>query len=71
VIVNVQLSEAYDRVKENYRKNPPQLKNDEDSIPLVKEGRGVRGNGLLTNEEEKWLYAQPNEIYVQNPIYEK
>ncbi len=37
----VQLSEAYDKVKEKYREHPPQVKLSEDSIPLVHEGRSI------------------------------
>lgn len=35
----VQLSEAYDKVKEKYAENPPQPRLTEDQIPLVREGR--------------------------------
>lgn len=38
----VQLSDAYDRVKEKYRENPPQVKITENNIPLVNEGRSKR-----------------------------
>ena len=35
----VQLSEAYDRVKDKYNENPPEIKVKEDQIPLIREGR--------------------------------
>lgn len=63
------MSEAYEKVKEKYREHPPEVRVTEDNIPLVKEGRSVRGNGLLTRDEREWLEAKPNEIYTGNPIY--
>ena len=65
------MSEAYEKVKEKYRENPPQVKVTEDNIPLVKEGRALRGNGTLTAEEHEWINANSNEIYSHNPVYEK
>lgn len=31
--------------------------------------KDARGNGFLTHEAEKWLNAQPNEQYIENPVF--
>lgn len=33
--------------------------------------KDARGKGFLTQEAEKWLNAQSNEQYIENPIFYK
>lgn len=67
----VQLSDALQNVKNKFQENPPQVKLTDKSIPLVRESRSERGNGILTKEEAQWINSGPNESFVQNPIYVK
>jgi hypothetical protein len=67
----VQLIDAYEKVKEKYHKNPVEIKVKEDGIPLVNESRGLRGQGILTKKEEKWINSDTNDFLVNNPIYDK
>jgi hypothetical protein len=46
----VQLSDAYDKVKEKYNDYSPEIRINEDQIPLVREGRGK------LNLENFWFY---------------
>ena len=33
--------------------------------------KDVRGTGIFDSESELWLNSQPNELYIQNPVYLK
>lgn len=67
----VQLTGALEDVKKKIKEKPPQINLTDKSIPLVKESRSKRGNGILTKEEIQWMNSSPNESQVQNPIYDK
>lgn len=41
----------------------------DEGIPLIKEGRNLRGIGILDDDSDNWLRAQTNDIYVNNPIF--
>lgn len=64
----VQLSEAYDKVKEKQRENPAQVRVRDEGIPLV---RNARGTGFLDEESEMWLHAPSTDQYVNNPVFYK
>lgn len=67
----VQLSDAYDKIKDKYRVNPPQVKVRDEGIPLIKEGRNLRGTGILDEQSDLWVNASTNDLYVNNPAFNK
>lgn len=67
----VQLAGALENVKNKLQEKNPQINLTDKSIPLVKEPRSKRGNGILTKEEIQWMNSNPNESLVHNPIYAK
>ncbi len=67
----VQLSDAYDKVKLKQEHHPAEIRVPDEGIPLVKEGRGLRGVGILDQESDIWVHASSNDIYVNNPVFHK
>jgi len=67
----VQLSDAYEKVKSKHEQHPVEIRVPDEGIPLVKEGRSLRGLGLLDQESEMWVHASSNQVYVNNPVLHK
>ena len=60
----VQLSDAYDKVKEKYKENPPHVKLTEDNIPLVKEGRSWIFSNFFKFKKFKQFFFKINKLKI-------
>lgn len=59
------------REKHHQKQLNEEIRVEEKSVPLVREGRGLRGDGILTSEGLDWINSETNELLKQNPIYLK
>jgi len=56
----VQLSDAYEKVKSKHEQHPIEIRVPDEGIPLVKEGRSLRGLGLLDQESARSTSITPS-----------
>lgn len=61
-----------EKVREKHQLiNENEIRVEEKHVPVVHEGRGLRGDGILTSEGLDWVNSETNELLKQNPIYLK
>lgn len=69
-MIKVQLVNAYDKYKDKLE-NPSQPVQLQGAIPLIQEGRSLRGHGFLTKEGLEWTKKPENDPYSGNPVHIK
>ncbi|CAF1155509.1 unnamed protein product [Didymodactylos carnosus] len=64
----VQLNDAYNKVRSNQLSKPVEIRTHPDATPLVKHIRDSGVSGALNLSQRKWMKSLPYESTVENPV---